>query len=164
LHASPAPHTLRATLVNLQEGKVDFSKLSREDWMVGGGGLLLIIFLFALPFYSYSFGPITVTAAATSSPDSIWGILALILAIVLYVDWALAVFSPATTIPTTPLGREMTRTAIGGVIVLFLLIKLISHTSYLGWGCFVDLIVAVIVTYGCWAIAQGKSTPVKRTA
>lgn len=142
---------------------MDFSKLSREDWMVGGGGILLIIFLFALPFYTESAGPYSASQAATSSPDSIWGILALILAIVLVVDWALAAFSPATTIPTTPLGREMTRTAIGGLILLFLLIKLISHTSYLGWGCFVDIIVAVIVTYGCWAIAKGKSTPIKST-
>lgn len=143
---------------------MDFSKLSREDWMVGGGGILLIIFLFALPFYTESAGPYSASQAATSSPDGIWGILALILAIVLVVDWALAVFNPDTTIPTTPLGREMTRTAIGGLIVLFLLIKLISHTSYLGWGCFVDIIVAIIVTYGCWALAQGKSTPLKTSA
>lgn len=142
---------------------MDFSKLSREDWMVGGGGLLLIIFLFALPFYSIGIGPYTFDRVATDSPTSIWGILALILAIVLYVDWALAVFSPSTTLPTTPLGREMTRTAIGGVIILFLLIKLIAHTSWLGWGCFIDIIVAAIVTYGAWAIAQGKSTPVKST-
>jgi hypothetical protein len=140
---------------------VDFSKLSREDWMVGGGGILLIIFLFALPFYSYSFGPYTATAAATSAPASIWGILALILAIVLVVDWALAIFSPETQIPTSPAGREMTRVYIAGVVVILLLVKLILHTSYLGWGCFVDIIVAAIVTYGAWAIAQGKSTPVK---
>ncbi len=140
---------------------MDFSKLSREDWMIGGGGILLIIFLFALPFYSVSAGPYTATFAATGSPASIWGIIALILAIVVVVDWALANFSPATQIPTTQLGREMTRTAIAGAIVFLLVIKLILHTSYLGWGCFVDIIVALIVTYGAWMIAQGKSTPVK---
>jgi hypothetical protein len=136
---------------------VDFSKLSREDWMVGGGGILLIIFLFALPFYSdYGY-----TAAATSAPASIWGILALILAIVIVVDWALAVFSPQTTVPTSPAGREMTRVYAAAVVVVLLLIKLILHTSYLGWGCFVDIIVAAIVTFGAWSLAQGKSTPVK---
>ena len=136
---------------------MDFSKLSREDWMVGGGGILLIIFLFALPFYSdYGY-----TAAATSAPASIWGILALILAIVIVVDWALAVFSPQTTVPTSPAGREMTRVYAAAVVVVLLLIKLILHTSYLGWGCFVDIIVAAIVTFGAWSLAQGKSTPVK---
>jgi len=140
---------------------VDFSKLSREDWMVGGGGILLIIFLFVLPFYSYSYGPFTATAAATSAPASIWGILALILAFVIVVDWALSVFSPETVIPTSSLGRGMTRVAVVGVIVFLLLLKLILHTSYLGWGCFVDIIVAVIVLYGAYSLAQGKSTPVK---
>jgi hypothetical protein len=140
---------------------VDFSKLSREDWMVGGGGILLIIFLFALPFYSVSAGIFTATFAATSSPASIWGIIALILAIAVVADWALANFSPETQIPTSALGRDMTRTAVAGVIVLLLLLKLVLHTSYLGWGCFVDIIVAVVVVYGTWMIAQGKSTPVK---
>ena len=138
---------------------MDFSKLSREDWMVGGGGILLIIFLFALPFYSVSAFGVTATAAATSSPASIWGIIALILAIVVVVDWALSVFSPETQIPTTNLGRGLTRAAVAGIIVLLLLLKLVLHTGWLGWGCFVDIIVAAIVTYGAWALAQGKATP-----
>jgi len=140
---------------------VDFSKLSRDDWMVGGGGILLIIFLFALPFYSVSFGPYSSTFAATSSPASIWGILALILAIVVVVDWALALFSPQTQIPTSALGRELTRASVAGAIVVLLLIKLVLHTGYLGWGCFVDIIVAAVVTYGAWALAQGRATAVK---
>jgi hypothetical protein len=135
---------------------VDFSKLSREGWMVGGGGVLLIIFLFALPFYSV-FG---FTAAATSAPASIWGLIALIGTIAVVVDWALANFSPQTQIPTTQLGRDMTRTAAAGLVLVLLLFKLILHTGFLGWGAFVDIIVAAIVTYGAWAIAQGKSTPV----
>jgi hypothetical protein len=125
--------------------------------MVGGGGILLIIFLFTLPFYSsYGF-----TFAATSSPASIWGILALILTLVVVADWALALFSPETQLPTSPLGRELTRASLAAVVVLFLVIKLLLHTGYLGWGCFVDIIVAVVVVYGTWMIAQGKSTPVK---
>jgi hypothetical protein len=136
---------------------VDFSKLSREDWMVGGGGILLIIFLFTLPFYSsYGF-----TFAATSSPASIWGIFALILTLVVVADWGLALFSPETQLPTSPLGRELTRASLAAVVVLFLVIKLLLHTGYLGWGCFVDIIVALVVVYGAWMIAQGKSTPVK---
>jgi hypothetical protein len=131
--------------------------LSREDWMVGGGGILLIIFLFALPFYSND----GYSAAATSAPAGIWGILALILTLVVVADWALAIFSPDTQLPTSPLGRELTRASLAGVVVLFLVIKLLIHTDVLGWGCFVDIIVAVVVVYGTWMIAQGKSTSVK---
>jgi hypothetical protein len=129
--------------------------------MVGGGGTLLIIFLFALPFYSESAGPYSASQAATSSPDSIWGIIALILTIAVVVDWSLAIFSPETVIPTSPLGRAMTRVAAAGLVIALLVLKLLLHTGYLGWGCFVDIIVAAIVAYGAWATAQGKATPVK---
>jgi hypothetical protein len=136
---------------------VDVSRLSREDWMVGGGGLLLIIFLFALPWYSVG----GVTEAATSSPYSIWGILALLATIAVVVDWALATYSPATTLPTTQLGREMTRTAAAGLALLFLVIKLLAHTGDWGFGFYIDLILAIVVVYGAWATAQGRTTPVR---
>ncbi|HEX2703207.1 MAG TPA: hypothetical protein VHM72_07225 [Solirubrobacteraceae bacterium] len=136
---------------------MDFSKLSREDWVVGGGGILLIIFLFALPWYSDP----GFSAAATSSPYAIWGILALLVLIAVVGDWALATFSPQTTLPTTPLGRDLTRAAAAGLVVLLLLIKLIAHTGDWGAGFYIDIILALVVLYGTWAASQGKSTPVK---
>ena len=36
---------------------MDFSKLSREDWMVGLGGIVLIIDLLFFAWYSYPLGP-----------------------------------------------------------------------------------------------------------
>ena len=143
---------------------MDFSKFSREDWMVGGGGILLIIFLLVLPWFHESVAGYSASQSATSSPYAIWGILALIVSIFVYADWALATFSPQTTIPTTQLGREMTRAAAAGLAVLLLLIKLLAHTSNWGWGFYVDIILSLVVLYGAWAIAQGKSTPVKHTA
>jgi hypothetical protein len=139
---------------------VDVSKLSREDWMVGGGGILLIIFLFALPWYSVD----GFSEAATSSPYSIWGILALLVLIVVVGDWALATFSPSTTLPTTPLGRDLTRAAAAGLVVLLLLIKLIAHTGNWGIGFYLDIILALVVLYGAWAISQGRSTAIGKAA
>jgi uncharacterized protein (DUF486 family) len=129
--------------------------------MVGGGGILLIIFLFVLPWYTESYGPISASQNAISSPYAIWGILALIVLIAVVVDWALALFSPQTQIPTTQLGREMTRAALAGLALLLLLIKLIAHTGNWGFGFYVDVILAIVVVYGAYMIAQGKSTPVK---
>lgn len=143
---------------------MDFSKLSREDWIVGGGGILLIIFLLVLPWHHESIGIYSASQSATSSPDSIWGVLALLVLIVAVADWALAKFSPSTQIPTTQLGRDMTRVAVLGLMLLLLLIKFVAHTDYLGWGFFVDVILAVGVTFGAWQIAQGKSTAVGKAA
>ena len=61
---------------------MDGYKITREDAMVFGGGIVLFIGLFVFPWHSYPFG---LDFAATSSPDSIWGILALIVLIVVIV-------------------------------------------------------------------------------
>jgi hypothetical protein len=148
---------------------VDFSKLSREDWMVGGGGILLILSLLIFGWYSY--GSVTVSGttfgggsiAATSAPYAIWGILALIVTIALVADLALARFSPATVIPTTNLGREMTRAAAAGVVALLLIIKFIAHVGNFGFGFVLDVILTIIVVAGAWLNAQGTSTPMSTT-
>jgi hypothetical protein len=138
---------------------VDFSKLSREDLMVAAAGLILAIGLLAFPWFSVSFGGLTATAVATSSSGGIWAVLALIVLIAVIVDLLLARWSPATAIPTTRLGREKTRAAAVGLVVVLMVIKLISHTGNYGWGFFVDIVLLVVVAAGAWLNAQTKSTP-----
>lgn len=137
---------------------MDFSKLSREDWMVGGGALILIIDLLFLAWHSV--GPFDLVG--TDAPGGAWGVLALIATIIVLVDLALARFSPATQIPTTQLGRDLTRTAIAAVALLFVIIKLIDNTSYLAYGTWVGLILAIIIVVGAWLNAQGKATPTSK--
>jgi hypothetical protein len=134
---------------------VDLSKLSRDDLIVGGGGILLVIDLLFLPWYHVSLGLVSVSAAATSAPDGFWGVLALLLTIAIVADLALAEFSPQTQLPTTQLGRPMTRCVAAGIVILFLLIKLVSHTSYLGIGVYLAFILAIAVVAGAYRSAQG---------
>jgi hypothetical protein len=134
---------------------MDFAKLRREDWMVLGGGVVLIIGLFAFAWYDVD----GFTAAATSSPYSIWGILALIVTIAIVADYALALFSPQTLIPSTKYGRDLTRLGACALLILFLFIKFISHVGSFGWGFFVDIILAAVVTFGSWAVLQRAATP-----
>jgi len=141
---------------------VDLSKLSREDLMVGAGGLLLLIGLLAFPWFSVSAGPYSFDFVATSSSGGVWAVLALIVLIVVLIDLALARFSPGTVIPTTQLGREMTRAAAVGLILVLMLIKFISHVGDFGWGFFIDLILLAVVAFGAWMNAQGRSTAVSR--
>ena len=147
---------------------MDFSKLSREDWMVGGGGILLILSLLIFGWYSYPSVTVNGTTlgggsiAATSAPYAIWGILALIVTIAVVVDLSLARFSPATVIPTTNLGRDMTRTAAAGVVALVLVIKFFAHVGNFGFGFVLDVVLTIIVVAGAWLNAQGTSTPIGR--
>jgi hypothetical protein len=147
---------------------VDFAKLSREDWMVGGGGILLILSLLIFGWYSYPSVTVDGTTlgggsiAATSAPYAIWGILALIVTLAVVVDLSLARFSPATVIPTTNLGRDMTRTAAAGVVALVLAIKFFAHVGNFGFGFVLDVVLTIIVVAGAWLNAQGTSTPIGR--
>ena len=143
---------------------MDFSKLSREDLMVAAGGLILAIGLLAFPWFSVSFGGLTATAVATSSSGGIWAVLALIVLIAVIVDLLLARWSPATAVPTTRLGREKTRAAAVGLVVVLMVIKLISHTGNYGWGFFVDIVLLAAVAAGAWLNAQPKSTPTRGVA
>jgi hypothetical protein len=135
---------------------VDFSKLSREDWMVGGGSFLLIVDLLFLAWHSV--GPIDLKG--TDAPGGIWGVLALIVTIAVLVDLSLARFSPQTQIPTTQLGRDMTRTAGAALVLLLVLIKFIDNTSFLAIGTWLGIILAIVIVVGAWMNAQGKSTAV----
>jgi hypothetical protein len=140
---------------------VDFSKLSREDLMVLVGGIVLIIGMFAFPWYSIGLGVYgSLDRTAIESPYSIWGILALIVEIVIVLDIGLARFSPATQLPTLAVGRDMTRVYACALLIVLLFIKFIAHVGSFGWGFFVDVILAIVVTVGAWFIAQGKATPV----
>jgi hypothetical protein len=129
---------------------MDFAKLRRPDWMVLGGGVVLVIGLLAFAWYSDD----GFTAAATSSPYAIWGILALIVTILIVVDHGLALFSPQTQIPTTKYGRDLTRVAACALLLLLLFIKFLAHVGSFGWGFFVDVILAVVVTAGAWELVQ----------
>jgi uncharacterized membrane protein YhaH (DUF805 family) len=132
---------------------MDWAKLRRADWMVLGGGVVLIIGLFTFTWYSDD----GFTAAATSSPYAIWGILALIVTIVIVLDYALALFSPQTQVPTTKYGRDLTRVGACALLLLLLLIKFLAHVGSFGWGFFVDVILAAVVTAGAWALVQRAS-------
>lgn len=136
---------------------MDLSKITRDDWLVIGGGMLLLIDLLFFPWHheSASFGAFSVSASqsATSAPDAIWGVLALLVTVVVVVDLALARFSPLTQLPTTQLGRGMTRCVLAGVALLLLCIKLLAHTSYLGFGSYLGLVLAITVLVGAYRVA-----------
>jgi hypothetical protein len=134
------------------------SELSRDDRLVGGGGILLIVDLLSFPWHheTASLLGTTVSASqsATSAPDAFWGLLALVLTVAIVVDLALSVFSPQTQVPTTQLGRPMTRCAAAALVIFFLLLKFFAHAQYLGLGAYLGFILAVAVVVGAWRNAQ----------
>ncbi|MDQ6776600.1 MAG: hypothetical protein M3071_10385 [Actinomycetota bacterium] len=128
---------------------MDLAKLSREDMVLAGLALFLIIDLVFLPWYSVDlFGGITVTLSATSAPYAIWGVLAVLAAIAFVVDLALDRFG-GVQLPVIGSSRATTRIALAGATLGFMVIKFVVETSALGFGCYLGMVAAIALVVLC---------------
>jgi hypothetical protein len=132
---------------------MDLSKLSRGDRIILVTGALLVLDLLFLPWYSFSFGPITVTANGLSGPDSFLGFLGWIVAIAMVAQVVVARF---TTAKVPDLSMPWPRVhMIGGYAVLLLLVlKLVLHISILGFGAYLAILLAAGLAFGGYTVNQ----------
>jgi hypothetical protein len=128
---------------------MSLEKLSRSDMQIAVAGIVLIISLLAFPWFSFSFGPITVTDAATGNPDGWLGVLALIAVVAVVADLGLERFRPDVTMPGMPGGHEATRRLLVVVAAACLALKFVLHIhfNYFGWGFYVDVVAAAVLVY-----------------
>jgi uncharacterized membrane protein len=135
---------------------VKFDSVSRDDWILAGLALLLIIDLVALPWFSISLGPFSATLTATDAPDGIFGILAVLSALALIVDLGIERLSPGTTVPNIGGSRTQTRFVLACLTALFVALKFVFniHFSDFGFGFYA----AVVLTAGLvWVAFQTRS-------
>ena len=105
-------------------GMVDFNKLSKGDKIVAGAGLLLIIDLLFLPWHHIRIaGIVSVNRTGVQSPNSFYGVLALLLALVMV---AQVVVSKLTTakLPDIPVPWAQVHLIAGIAVFALLLLKL----------------------------------------
>ena len=143
---------------------MDLNKLSTGDKVAGGAGILLVIGLLFLPWHKIDFGldiagvEDSVSRTAIQSPNSFWGILALLLTIAIVTT---IILRKLTSVELPALGSmswaDVTFFATIGVIAL-LVLKLIIETDALGWGLWLDLILAGAMVYGGFLIKQEGDT------
>ena len=127
---------------------MDLSKLSRGDRIVVATGILLVIDLLFLPWYSISIANfVTVTRTGVGSPDAILGILGLLIALVMAGQIGLARFTDAK-LPDLPVPWPRAHLLGGAAALVLLLLKLVLHTSYLGFGAYVAILLAIGLAYG----------------
>ncbi len=133
-----------------------FDSVSRDDWILAGVALLLVIDLLFLPWFSISLGPISFTLTATDAPDGAFGILAVLSAIVLIADLGVERLSPGTALPNIGGSRTQTRFVLAGITALFVVLKFVFniHFSDFGFGFYLG----VILTAGLvWVAYQTRS-------
>ena len=142
---------------------MDLNKLSLGDKVAAGAGILLLIGLLFLPWHKIDFGfgdfdvagvDDSVSRTAIQSPNAFWGILALLLTIAIVTT---IILRKLTTVELPALGSlswgDVTFFAAIAVGVL-LLLKLVIETDALGWGLWLDLILAGVMIYGAFLIRQ----------
>ncbi|HXD64219.1 MAG TPA: hypothetical protein VNV17_06370 [Solirubrobacteraceae bacterium] len=137
-----------------------FDSVSRDDWILAGLALLLIIDLLFLPWFSASvtIGSFSAsfTATATDAPDGLFGVLAVLSAVALIVDLGVERLSPGTTVPNIGGSRTQTRFVLACVTALFVALKFVFniHFSDFGFGFYA----AVVLTAGLvWVAFQTRS-------
>jgi hypothetical protein len=143
-----------------------FDALQRNDWIVGGLALLLVIDLLFLPWYSLSSFGYSVTASATSAPDGWTGILAMLVLVVLIADLLIERLSPQTTLPNLGGSRTVTRRWLAVIAAAFIALKFVLHLhfSWFGFGFYAAVVITVALVFATLRISQDRELPTFGTA
>ena len=126
--------------------------IKRDDWILAGVALLLVIDLLFLPWFDVGIGPISVTSTATGAPDGWLGVLAVLAALGLIADLGVQRLSPRTRVPAIAGSRTTTRLVLAGTCALFVALKFLFHVhfSLFGFGFWA----AVVLTAGLVVLAE----------
>jgi len=149
-------------------------QFTRSERITAGAGIVLLIGMFAFPWYHVGFGGFTegnVTVPGESynanvlqGPGSFFGVLALIVLIALLGEFALRRLG-SVQLPAIPVSWT-TAELYGALAVLALLvIKILFHVGNFGWGFYANLVLAVVLAYGAFGISrQGSASSVHAAA
>jgi hypothetical protein len=141
-------------------------QFSRSEKITAVAGIVLLIGMFAFPWYhvgspSYTvggqtFGGYSYSTNVLNGPGSFFSILALIVLIALLAEFGIRRFTSAQLpkLPVSWTAAEM----YGAVAVLALLvIKILFHIGNFGWGFYGDLVLAVVLAYGAFGLSRSSS-------
>jgi hypothetical protein len=132
--------------------------LSRNDWIVGGLALLLVIDLLFLPWFSYSYFHFSVSATATDGPDGWAGILAMLLSLAVLADLLIERLSPGTTLPNLGGSRTATRFRVSVIAVAFIALKFVLniHFSLFGFGFWAAVVLSAALIFATLRLSQDR--------
>lgn len=142
---------------------MDLNKLTMGDKVVAGTGIVLIIGLILFPWHSAP--SVTVfgeriggeSISALSTHNTFWAILALLVTIAI-VGVVLAQKLGNVELPELPIPWNDAKFYAAVAVLALLLLKLITETDILGWGAWVNILLAGGLAYGGFLIKQEGAT------
>jgi hypothetical protein len=133
-------------------------QFSRPERITAGAGIVLLIGMFAFPWYHVSFFGASYSSNVLSGPGSFFSIVALIVLIALLAEFALRRLS-SVEFPAIPVAWNMAEFYAAAAVLALLVIKILFHIGNFGWGFYVNLVLAVALAYGAFGISrQGSAT------
>jgi hypothetical protein len=139
------------------------SDFKRDDWLVIGLALVLVIDLIAFPWFDIGVSAgvfhASYTAAATSAPDGWAGILAFLLTIAVGADLLIERLSPQTTLPNIGGSRTLTRWWLTVAAAVFVALKFITniHFSEFGFGFWLGVVLTAGLLYTTWKLSKDRA-------
>jgi len=143
------------------------SQLSRSEQVAGAAGILLLIGIFAFPWYhvgvasvtidGQTFGGASYSGNALQGPGSFFSVVALIVLIALLAEMAITRFT-TVELPSLPFSWNLAELGGGVAVLALLVIKILFHIGNFGWGFYVDMILAIALAYGAVTAARAAGT------
>lgn len=137
---------------------MNLDNVRRDDWIVGGLALLLVLDLLILAWFSFG-ATVTVgstsisvggSLTATDSPDGWLGVLAVISSLLILFDLGIELLSPGTAVPAIGGSRANTRLVLALATALFMGLKFLfhlGHFSNLGVGFWIGAVLVIALVY-----------------
>ena len=135
---------------------MNFNDFSRDDWILGGLALLLIIDLLFLPSFSLAPG---FSLNATGSLDGWTAVISVVACVAVIADLGIERLSPGTTLPNIGGSRTQTRFVLACIAAGFLVLKFVLHIhfSYFGFGFWAGIVLAAGLVYVALQARSGRA-------
>ena len=133
---------------------MDFKKITQGERIVLIAGVLLIIDLLFFPWHKIDLGGLVgvdVTRTGVQSPNSFYGVIALLITVVM-VGQIIAAKLANATLPAMPVTWGQVHLIAGIVVLVVLLIKLIVETDFLGFGAYLGILLAAALAFGGFTV------------
>jgi hypothetical protein len=142
---------------------MDWSQVSRSQWMVVGGTVIAVISTLFLDWYSISahVGPITVSASASAWDVNAVGKLAVLGSLVM-LALAVLMFVPNTVQLPLPLPQAiLIASAFTAVMVV---LEFLDHHSHTAIGLWLTLVASIVAAYGAFEMGGRVSVPTRTSS
>jgi hypothetical protein len=133
---------------------MDMSKITRSMWIVIGGTVVTLVGTLLLPWYSASFGPISIDISAWDTGAI--GKLAVLGSLVMLAG-AILMFIPNP--PELPIPLPMAMLAVSAFTALMVVLKFLDVHSDTALGLWVSLVGSLAAAYGAYEMGGRLSMP-----